>query len=129
MRELDTYTSTLKTKKMIHHLERIPIPFPLTIAGLVVLVLLEIIMFKWVPFGNPLVKYIVIPVGICIWISYHEPEGINIFQQIYRKIRRWFKPRRRKVNRSIPLRGVRKEYPQMTYIHLDRREEHDPSPQ
>lgn len=128
MRELDTYTEVLKVKRVFRHLEGLPIPlpFPATTTALITLVLLEVVMFKWVPYGNPLVKYVVIPLGAAAGISYYEPEGITLYQQGYRQIRRWLKPRRRIVNRPVALNGVRKEYPHMTYIHQDRRgEAHD----
>lgn len=130
MRELDTYTEVLKVKRLFRHLEGIPIPlpFPATTTALITFALLEVIMFKWVPAGYPLVKYVIIPVGAAGAISYYEPEGINPFQQAYRQVRRWLKPRRRVVNRAVPLKGIRKQYPHMTIIHRNRKEEeYDPS--
>ncbi|GGA57951.1 hypothetical protein GCM10007416_33940 [Kroppenstedtia guangzhouensis] len=119
MRELDTYTEVLKVKRLFRHLEGIPIPlpFPATTTALVAGILLEVVMFKWVPYGNPLIKYVIIPLGTASFISYYEPEGINLFQQAYRQVRRRLRPRRRVVNRAVSLKGMRKQYPHMTYIH------------
>ena len=119
MRELDTYTEVLKVKRLFRHLEGIPIPlpFPATTTALITLILLEVVMFKWVPYGNPLIKYVIIPLGTASFISYYEPEGINLFQQAYRQVRRRLRPRRRVVNRAVSLKGMRKQYPHMTYIH------------
>lgn len=122
MKLLDMYSEVTKAKRMIRHIERLPLPFPMTYGAMATAIVLEVIMFKWVPFGNPLVKYIIIPLGSAAFISHFEPEGINLFQQVFRRLRKRFRPKKRVVNTPVAIKGTQKVYQQITYLHLERRE-------
>jgi hypothetical protein len=108
--ELETYNDVLKSKYMIHHIERIPLPFPMTLLAITVLVLMEV-GFIWL-FDTKtqfqfFLLHIIIPFGTAYAITLYEPEGINGFQWLYAILRRMCKPKRKIVNRPVSLRNNR----------------------
>lgn len=111
------YVKVTKMKKLFRHFEKIPIPlpFPATATGLIMGVLSFVVMINW-GVNIPLAAYVALPLLIAGAISYYEPEEINIFQMALAYARRWIRPKRRIVNRSVARIGTRKEYKEMTYI-------------
>jgi len=110
--ELDMYTDVFKIRKMIHHVQRIPLPFPMTALGLTAGVALEWAMFYF-DGGNPIIKHVFIPLVVAGWISYYEPDGISLSQITYAYIRQLFRPKRRVVNRPVM---VPKRHPELKYV-------------
>lgn len=117
MKTLDMYTKVTKMKKLFRHFEKIPIPlpFPATATGLTMGVLTLLVMVNWGK-NIPFPAYAALPLLVAGAISYYEPEEINIFQMALAYARRWVRPKRRIINRSVARIGTRKEYREMTYI-------------
>jgi hypothetical protein len=120
---LEMYTEVTRMKQVFRHVEGIPIPLPVppTLTGISVAIGWEIVMFKWVPWGDPLLKYLFVPFVLASFISYFEPDNINPFQWLYAHIRKQIRPIRRIGNRAVPRIGYRKEYRQQTIIRSERR--------
>jgi hypothetical protein len=120
--ELDTYNDVLKSKYVIHHIERIPLPFPMTLLGIFSLVLLEIVFAKLMDIQSSFqffLFHIIIPGSVAYTITLYEPEGINGFQWFYSVIRRLLKPKRKIVNRAVSLRDHRwKQVKMLTRVEL-----------
>jgi len=110
--ELDMYTDVLKIKKLIHHIKKIPLPFPMTTLGLITGFALEWAAF-YIQGVDPITKHVFIPLTAAGFITYHEPDGINLFQVIYAYSRQYFRKKRRVVNRAVM---VPKNHPEPRYI-------------
>lgn len=95
------YQDVLRAKRYIHHISRFPLPFPMTVLGLLVASTLLILMFMFVdlhPFFH-----VFIPLGVGALITFYEPEGINGFQYLWALTRKQFRPSRRVGNRAVTL--------------------------
>ncbi len=119
---LEMYTEISRLKQVIRHFEGVPIPLPIpiTLSSVVIAVIWELVSFYWIPFGDPVTKYVIIPLLLIVLVSYFEPENIHPMQWVYAYIRRWIRPFRRVVNRAVPHKRFWREYRQQTYIHYNR---------
>jgi len=139
---LPMYNRAARRKQLIRHITGIPFefPVPLTFTGFSLLIIIPFLMYKWVPAGDPLFKYVVapfvpflmykwVPAGDPLFkyvvapfaaatiVSYLEPESISPWQWAYAHIRKRLRPARRVVNRPVPRKGWVKEYIYQTYVH------------
>jgi hypothetical protein len=121
--ELDTYNDVLKSKYLIHHIEKIPLPFPMTLLGITVLVLMEVGFFLLFDIKTQIqffLFHIIIPFSVTYAITLYEPEGLNGFQWAYAVFRRMVKPKRKIANRAVSLRSHRwKQLKELTRIELN----------
>ena len=115
---MDMYAEVGRLKQVFRHFEGIPIPLPVpaTITGIASAIIWEIVAFKWIPWGDPFTKYLIIPIILATLISYLEPEQVSPIAWVYAYIRKGIRPTRRVVNRPIPRVGHIKEYKQYTII-------------
>ncbi len=115
---LDMYTEVSRIKPVFRHFEGVPLPLPVpvTVTGIISAVSWVIVSFYFFPNGDPLTNYILVPVILASAISYFEPEFITPIQWGYAYIRKWIKPTRRIINRSVPPIGYKKVYKQYTII-------------
>jgi hypothetical protein len=116
---LPMYNRAARRKQLIRHITGIPFefPVPLTFTGFSLLIIIPFLMYKWVPAGDPLFKYVVAPFAAATIVSYLEPESISPWQWAYAHIRKRLRPARRVVNRPVPRKGWVKEYIYQTYVH------------
>lgn len=104
-RELSMYQDVLRVRKTIHHVSRIPLPFPMTVLGFFAGVVVGLVMLLVVdvhPFFHAS-----IPLGVSAFITYHEPDGINGFQFCWAQVRMWFRRSRRVGNRAVTIPNKR----------------------
>lgn len=109
--ELEMYTDVFKIKKLIHHFQRFPLPFPMTAMGAIAgfAVFLAMIFFEM----GDLVVNLSIALIVAGWISHYEPDGIGVFQIFYAYVRQLFRAKRRVVNRPVM---VPKQHPELKYV-------------
>jgi len=105
------YTDVFKVKKMVHHIQRIPLPFPMTAMGIIAGAAVLLAMFYF-DVGD-----LAVNLGIALivagWISHYEPDGIGAFQIFYAYVRQLFRAKRRVVNRPVM---VPKQHPELKYV-------------
>lgn len=109
---LPMYTEITRLKQVFRHIEGVPIPLPVpvTVSGIMTGIMWIVLVAKWIPWVDPLTKYVFFPIILVCVISYFEPEGMSPFSWIYAKIRSFIRPQRRIINRSVPQIGYLKEY-------------------
>lgn len=124
---LPMYTEVNRLKHVFRHFEGIPIPLPVavTISGLVAGICWIVLSLKWIPSGDPLIKYVVIPIVLTTVISYFEPENVSMGGWIYAQLRHVFRPSRRVINGSVLPIGYWKEYHQYSIVRIGIKEEID----
>lgn len=123
---LDMYTEVNRLKQTFRHIEGIPIPLPvpLTISGMLAGVLYVLLALQ-VPWGEPITKYLLLPLMIVCMVSYIEPDHMSSLAWIYAYLRRIVRPNRRVLNRAVPPLGYQQEYRQPTIIRKqERRNKH-----
>jgi hypothetical protein len=118
------YTDVNRLKQVFRHIEgiSIPLPIPITITAICVGVL-SILLALLIPWGEPLTKYVFMPLVLMCVVSYIEPDQVSPIAWVYGHIRRWIKPRRRVMNRAVPSLGYGRIFVQYSVIRKGKKEE------
>lgn len=119
---VDMYTEVTRLKQVFRHIQGIPIPFPIpiTLSSLMGGVVWILAMLH-VPGGDPFMKFLFTPMILVSVLSYLEPDQVSPWGWMYAYIRKWVRPRKRVINRSVPPIGYQIEYRQYSIVRKNRK--------
>ncbi len=100
--QLDMYTDVNRLKQVFRQIEGFRIPFPATITGVTVGVLVGVVLFRYAPaFPYHYAVKLFVPLLVAGIISNYEPNHMPPLLALYVRITSYLEPDHRVVNRPV----------------------------